>query len=692
LFTTLDVSDASFTFPYGINGSGKIVGAFDGHGFLKDSGGYNTLDVDVPGAHTEAHGINDSGQIVGTYDDAFGRAGFLKDGGDYTKLYGASTWLDTSPYGINDSGQIVGFYLDIIDGHDHGFLWKGGDYTTFDVNVPGAYDTKAYGINNYGQIVGSYLDASNVEHGFLKDRSGYTTLDVPGAGFTRAYGINDSGQIVGECGSPFGPIHGFLKDGGNYTTLDVLGLPNTYVYGINDSGQIVGWSDAPGVGGFLAAPGPVPKTVQPDPANPGGLVVTYDLPERLPAGETVPVSVYWATGPQGSDALSVNAPHGQAKSPGDALYTYMVDSSEGPGTHTFDVGLDKLLTAPHGAMDLLVVTDPKDTLSGQGAKNAILPVVAYVGLLSAPILQKLMPGLSAADAGRYAPLLTSEMGTYGIRSLEQEAMFLGQLAVESGNLTQWVEERSKSSCIDLYWTHRFNQWAGTGTAASATVYSSGIVLSVPASGNNPPAKKAFDLKWAVGSVKAPTSSAARAAATKFSTVQFTKVGNRYTYTFTGAVPPDTGAQFPHLIVVDTASHKVVTDLVNRLGNWSPNDAFEFRGGGPIQLTGRHNYQLFADYEGAAAASLMTTHNGKSPAEQLGDQNNPQLGFDAAGYFWEFLAGNLNTKTDGFAWQPTAPFNLAISKAINNPSGAPNGLAQRLQNYLRIRAVLLGPYL
>ena len=225
LFTTLDVSDASFTFPYGINGSGKIVGAFDGHGFLKDSGGYNTLDVDVPGAHTEAHGINDSGQIVGTYDDAFGRAGFLKDGGDYTKLYGASTWLDTSPYGINDSGQIVGFYLDIIDGHDHGFLWKGGDYTTFDVNVPGAYDTKAYGINNYGQIVGSYLDASNVEHGFLKDRSGYTTLDVPGSISTSATGVS-GGNVVGIYLDSSNHYHGFLY------TPDVAAVPEPSSLGL----------------------------------------------------------------------------------------------------------------------------------------------------------------------------------------------------------------------------------------------------------------------------------------------------------------------------------------------------------------------------------------------------------------------------------------------------------------------------
>jgi predicted chitinase len=134
---------------------------------------------------------------------------------------------------------------------------------------------------------------------------------------------------------------------------------------------------------------------------------------------------------------------------------------------------------------------------------------------------------------------------------------------------------------------------------------------------------------------------------------------------------------------------VVFDLVNRLGNWSPEDAFDFRGGGPGQLTGRHNYQSFADYEGTP--QLMSTTNGKSPAEQLADTANPKLGFDAAGWYWVY-AGDLNKKTDGFAWQPAEPFTLAISISLNGKNrttGLPNGYPHpRLDNYLRIRADLL----
>src|SRR5262245_48262154 len=86
-FTRLDVPGATFTEGYGINNSGQIVGDYSDasghwHGFLKDSGGYTTIDATSLGAtYTNAFGINDAGQIVGMYRDTSNREhGFLKDG------------------------------------------------------------------------------------------------------------------------------------------------------------------------------------------------------------------------------------------------------------------------------------------------------------------------------------------------------------------------------------------------------------------------------------------------------------------------------------------------------------------------------------------------------------------------------------------------------------------------------------
>jgi predicted chitinase len=281
------------------------------------------------------------------------------------------------------------------------------------------------------------------------------------------------------------------------------------------------------------------------------------------------------------------------------------------------------------------------------------------------------------------------MSKFNIDSLEQRAMFLAQTAAESDDLTAWAEQRSRSSAINLYWIHRFTQFAAVA-GAKYTVTATGIVFQVAASAKKPPATEAIDLEWAPGDLKHQASSAG--ASDPFASVDFTKVGQYYTYTFTGAVPLDYGdlQVYPHLLVVDHATGRVLFDLVNRLGNWSPDDAYNFRGGGPIQLTGRHNYQAFADYE--KAPQLMTTTNGKTPVEQLADTANPTLGLDAAGWYWSVYAGNLNAKTDSYAWQQVQPFALAISIAINGKNkstGLPNGYPHpRLDNYLRIRSELL----
>jgi uncharacterized membrane protein len=90
-FTTIEVPGAQSTFPFGINGTGQIVGWFGDtglgqqctdrnkkptHGFLESGGIFTT--IDVPGAtQTCAYGINDLGQIVGSFSDGTGTHGFL---------------------------------------------------------------------------------------------------------------------------------------------------------------------------------------------------------------------------------------------------------------------------------------------------------------------------------------------------------------------------------------------------------------------------------------------------------------------------------------------------------------------------------------------------------------------------------------------------------------------------------------
>src|SRR5215472_9095185 len=69
-FTTIDPPGSTFTFPFGINPQGDIVGNYVAggvtHGFLLHEGAFTT--IDVPGAtSTFARRINPQGDMVGFY-------------------------------------------------------------------------------------------------------------------------------------------------------------------------------------------------------------------------------------------------------------------------------------------------------------------------------------------------------------------------------------------------------------------------------------------------------------------------------------------------------------------------------------------------------------------------------------------------------------------------------------------------
>jgi len=210
-----------------------------------------------------ATNVNDAGEIVGYYvDSGTVYHGYLKKGGKFTTIdvpfAGAvNTWAK----GINNSGEIVGTWEDAIT--DHGFVLSGGTYTSFD--YPGAVDMFVYCVNNNGVIVGAYTDASGVSHGFSLSAGTFASYDPPGSTYTAGGGINDSGDIVGfycltsECAEGSNTPQGFLLSGGTYTTIAIPGATGTWANAINNNGAIVG-SYADGVGGaygsngFLATP------------------------------------------------------------------------------------------------------------------------------------------------------------------------------------------------------------------------------------------------------------------------------------------------------------------------------------------------------------------------------------------------------------------------------------------------------
>jgi uncharacterized membrane protein len=282
LFTTIDVPDATATRANG-NSTHEIAGEFDdaartAHGFVLNKGVFTR--IDVPGAKatpvgpdtsllTAINGINAPGQLVGTYGDGTTVHSFFWSKGNFTTLDPDPDKIRSQGGFLNAQGQVVGTYRDKGQKR-HGFIWREGIFTTF--NVPDdhpVFGTVAMGINDIGEIVGNFVDVTgdNVHRqGFLRSSNGtFTKFAVPGRTFTSASGINNAGQIVGFYADDDFNFHGFVLSSalailkgeeGDYKYVDVPGAVETQINSINSKGEIVGaYFDADGKQhGFVGTP------------------------------------------------------------------------------------------------------------------------------------------------------------------------------------------------------------------------------------------------------------------------------------------------------------------------------------------------------------------------------------------------------------------------------------------------------
>jgi putative chitinase len=113
-------------------------------------------------------------------------------------------------------------------------------------------------------------------------------------------------------------------------------------------------------------------------------------------------------------------------------------------------------------------------------------------------------------------------------------------------------------------------------------------------------------------------------------------------------------------------YEPVTTLSQRLGNVETGDGKRFKGRGPIQLTGRANYQRFGDL-------LDVDLVAEPPRAAM-----PDVAFRVAGLFWS--KNGLNELAD----LSTADAFKQITRRIN---GGTNGLAERQAFYAVARTVL-----
>lgn len=252
-FTTIDCPGEDFTFLYGINSAGDMVGRCQDSGLLY-RGGTFTL-IDYPGnSFTDAWGINDSGLIVGsTANGNSPESGYSYDGTTFKDIRAPGA-RETRPLGVNNAGAVVGTTQPRLGVPEHGFAMIGTRGQK--ISPPGTNrPTWVSGINNLKQMVGD-VSTSSSDEGFLYAHGNYQRTDFPDAVITDFNGINDNGIVVGYSWANSCQGCGFAFKDGKFLSFTYPGALFTVAQGINNSGQIVGWYEVDDTHfhGFVTSP------------------------------------------------------------------------------------------------------------------------------------------------------------------------------------------------------------------------------------------------------------------------------------------------------------------------------------------------------------------------------------------------------------------------------------------------------
>jgi probable HAF family extracellular repeat protein len=252
-FKILNPPAASYSFAFGINNSGMVVGSYtDAHGtyrgFIYDGDEYRTIVFPEATSFTQANGVNDAGTIVG---DFVGRDqlthGFLLAVGRFARYdakRGVSTWIS----GINKVGNLTGYVGN--NGNTQGFVKIGRNVTFFTFH---GYPTYVFSINASNTTVGYFIPPPFIaSHGFIRAMSGaIRQLDYPGSLTTNCLGINDAGEVTGFYLDSRNVPHGFTYRNGRFHASS---LPD--IAGINNGGSYVGSFTSGGgkTTGYLSTP------------------------------------------------------------------------------------------------------------------------------------------------------------------------------------------------------------------------------------------------------------------------------------------------------------------------------------------------------------------------------------------------------------------------------------------------------
>lgn len=239
-------------YPAGINGSGQVVGTYDGGAAVwSASGAVTSLGALLPGS--EGLGINNRGDIVGRHGDA----AFLYANGALVDLPvpGSRSWAT----GINDAGQVAGSQAGYsrIDSQQ-GFVYSDGAVTVIETGLNHENQAYAYAINGAGVVAGTAITSAG-DAWADPPRQAFTYADgalriygTLGGSISEAEDINDAGMLAGwsSDAQETGNLAFLYNAQDGMVDLGSLGGTLSRAHGLNNLGWVVGQSDVGGASGF----------------------------------------------------------------------------------------------------------------------------------------------------------------------------------------------------------------------------------------------------------------------------------------------------------------------------------------------------------------------------------------------------------------------------------------------------------
>jgi hypothetical protein len=236
-------------FPYGMNGSGAVVGTTTVNGTGSGAIYYNGKCYTYPTVYFS--GVSDTGWLIGYPPGTRNNAEYLIQPGKVSPLPNPFGLTSNFTYCCIDSatGTLAGNYYPSNGALESGFFYQSGKFTS----LPSGYTIGA--LNNTGIAVGETYQGAGIA-GFVLAKGKVTLLAYPKAVSTYFYGINDKGIVVGSADANGGTVFTYNLTTGAWTDLN---FPYPYnimnPVGITNSG-VIALSGVGGGGLVLATPNP----------------------------------------------------------------------------------------------------------------------------------------------------------------------------------------------------------------------------------------------------------------------------------------------------------------------------------------------------------------------------------------------------------------------------------------------------